>query len=314
MSQLNQNAMQPQNNSGKKTAQILYWVIIAILLGACIFLFMGKNEMTQKFDQLSKDSQTKIDSMKTDRASLQSDFDAASAKIDQLTTQNTKLNGDLEERKAEIEKIQAQIKTILKKENADKNELKKARDMINRLTDKTKQYEERIAQLEKENTNLKNENQVVTKERDSTVSQVIAIKKIGSALNADNIRMEPIHKRKNGKEKETKKAKKVDVLRIKFDIIENHIAESGTKQLYIRMIAPDKTILSNPTNGSGMFSSSNNSQLSYSVEKDINLVKEQPVKDITVDWNQDGDYQRGVYAIEIYSEGYVVGTGNVTLK
>ena len=38
------------------------------------------------------------------------------------------------------------------------------------------------------------------------------------------------------------------------------------------------------------------------------------VKDVTVDWNQDGDFQRGTYKIEIYNSGYMVGSGNVTLK
>jgi len=314
MSQLNQNTQEPYNNSGKKKSQVLYWVIIAALLGTCIFLFMGKNDMSQKYDQLSHDSQTKIDSMKTDRASLQADFDAASAKIDQLTSQNTKMDSALQQSNAELAKLRGQISGMLKKDKINKDELKKARKMIDELTDKTKQYEARIAALEKENGELKQENSTVTHQRDSTITQVVNIKKIASALNADNIRMEPIHKKKNGTEKETKKARKVDVLRIKFDIIENHIAESGTKQMYIRIIAPDKSILSNPTNGSGMFNSSSNNQLSYSVEKDISLVKEQPVKDISVDWNQDGDYQRGIYSIEIYSEGYMVGTGKVTLK
>lgn len=311
MSQLNQNM---PSSSGKKTSQILYWVIIVALLATCIFLFMGKNEMSQKYDQLSHDSGVKIDSLNQDRKSLQADFDAASAKIDQLTSQNTKLDSALQGQNAELSKLRNQIAGMLKKDKLDKKQLAEARAKIDALTDKTKQYEERIRQLEKENGELKQENQVVTHQRDSTTNQVVTIKKIASALNADNIRMEPIHKKRNGKEKETKKAKRVDVLRIKFDIIENHIAESGTKQMYLRIIAPDKSILSNPTNGSGMFSTSAGNQLSYSVEKDINLVKEQPVKDIDVDWNQEGDYQRGIYSIEIYSEGYMVGTGNVTLK
>jgi hypothetical protein len=126
--------------------------------------------------------------------------------------------------------------------------------------------------------------------------------------------MDPIHLRKNGKEKETTKARKVDVLRIKFDIDENRIAENGTKQLYVRIIAPDATILGNPTNSSGMMNTSNGGQLGYSVEKDISLVQGQMVKDVTVDWHQEGDYKTGDYIIEIYNEGYKVGSGNVTLK
>ena len=186
--------------------------------------------------------------------------------------------------------------------------------MINTLNDKSKQYEARIAELEKENATLTGENKTLTKERDSTTTENVAIKKLGSVLDCSNIRMEALHTRKNGKEKETSKAKKADILRITFDIDENRIAESGTKQIYLRIIAPDASIMTSSANGSGMLTTSKGDQLSFSVVKGVPLTQGQPLKNIMVDWKQDGDYTRGVYTIEIYSEGYKVGSGTVTLK
>ncbi|PQJ09846.1 hypothetical protein CJD36_018145 [Flavipsychrobacter stenotrophus] len=311
MSQFNQAGAPEESNKNKP---IIYWVIIAVLLVACIFLFVSKNKMSEENDLNSKRMQGQLDSVRTDRASLQSDFDAASAKIDQLVSQNAKLDSNMQKDKEEMLAMQQKIKSLLGNSKANASELKKARAMINQLNDKTAQYEARIAELEKENGVLTNKNVVLTKERDSTVTQNIAIKKIGSVLHASNIRMEPIHKKKNGKEKETSKAKKVDVLRVKFDIDENRIAESGTKQLFLRIVGPDGTILSTTTNGSGKMTTSKGDQISFSIMKEISLIKEQPVKDVVVDWNQEGDFARGNYMIEIYSEGYKVGSGNVTLK
>ena len=255
-----------------------------------------------------------IDSVKTDRASLQSDFDAASAKIDQLVSQNSKLDSNLQKDKSEILALQNKIRSIMGNSKASKEDLKKARALITDLTDKTTHYEARIAELEKENTMLTNKNIVLGRERDSTVTQNIAIKRIASVLHASNMRMEPLHIRKNGHEKETSKAKKVDVLRIMFDIDENRVAESGPKKVYLRLVAPDGAVLSSSANGSGMMTNAKGDQISYSLMKEINLVKEQPVKDVSVDWHQDGNYDKGVYLIEIFSEGYKVGSGNVTLK
>ena len=315
MSQFNQTTPGgPTPNAGKKNNSIIYWVVILILLAACLYLFMSKNKMAQENESSSKMMMHEMDSVKTDRASLQADFDAASAKIDQLVSQNSKMDSALKGDKEALAKLQAQIKTVLSNKNATQAELKKAREMINSLNDKTQQYEARIAELEKENEQLTGENKVLTKERDSTVTKNIALKKIGSVLHASNIRMEPIHKRRNGKEKETSKAKKVDVLRIMFDIDENRIAESGTKPIYLRIIAPDGTIMGNPANISGMMNVSTGGQLGYSVIKEIALTQNQMVKDVTVDWNQDGDYKKGEYTIEIYNEGYKVGSGKVTLK
>lgn len=310
MSEINESSPQQP----KKNNSIIYWVVILILLAGCVFLFMSKNKMAEDNDLLMKQKQQQLDSVSTDPASLQKDFDAASLKIDQLTTQNAKLDSALQGDKETMAKLRNQINAVLSNKKATLAELKQAREMINSLTDKTKQYEARIAELEKENTVLTGQNKTLTKERDSTVTENVAIKKLGSVLDCSNIRMEPLHTKKNGKEKETKKARKTDVLRIMFDIDENRIAESGTKQVYLRIIAPDASIMSNPANGSGMLTSSKGDQLSYSVAKGVPLTQGQPLKNIMVDWKQEGDYVRGAYTIEIYSEGYKVGSGSVTLK
>jgi hypothetical protein len=275
---------------------------------------MSKNKMAEENEIASKLKQKEMDSVMTVHTSLQKDFDAASVKIDQLTSQNTKLDSALQSDKAEMAKLQAKIKSVLANKNATMAQLKEAREMIASLTDKTKQYEARIAELEKENTKLTGENKVLTQERDEVTTKNIALKKIGSVLHASNIRMEPIHKRKNGKEKETSRARRVDIMRIMFDIDENRIAESGNKQVYIRIIGPENKVLTSATNASGKLTTSTNDKLDYSVMKEIPLTQGQMVKDVSVDWNQDGDYARGTYNIEIYNEGYKIGGGNVTLK
>jgi hypothetical protein len=314
MSQFNQTTPQAPQNSPRKNNMIIYWVVILILLAGCLYLFVSKNKMAEDNKTAMAQEQQKLDSVKTDRASLQADFNAASAKIDQLVSQNSKLDSALQGDKAAMAKLQSQIKTILANKNATQAELNKARELITMLTDKSKQYEARIAELEKENTQLTGENKELTKERDSTVEKNIALKKVGSVLHASNIRMEAIHKRKNGKEKETSKAKKADELRVTFDIDENRIAESGTKQIYLRIVSPEGNVLSTPSNASGSLTNANGQQVNYSVLKNIMLTQNQPVKDVTVDWNQDGDYSKGTYYIEVYSEGYKVGSGNVELK
>ncbi len=314
MSQFSQ-PQQPQQpaNQGKKNSSMIYWVIILILLAGCIYLFVSKNQMAADNSSKEKVEQKRMDSVLTDRAALQADFDAASAKIDQLVTENSRMDSALQGNKSMIAKLQSQIRTILSNKNATQAELKKARELITSLNDKTRDMEARIAELEKENKQLTGDNRTLTKKVDSTSAENVSLKKVAAVLHASNLRMEPIHKRRNGKEKETSKAKKVDILRIKFDIDENRIAESGSKQLYVRIISPEGAVLSTPANASGMMSTTKG-QMSYSILKNIVLTQNEMVKDVTVDWNQDGDYSKGNYTIEIYNEGYKVGTGVVTLN
>lgn len=316
MSQFNQDPQQPQlqQQQPKKNNSIIYWVIIVVLVAACLYLFMSKNKMAADNTEKAQMDQKRMDSVLTDREALQTDFNAASAKIDQLVTQNAKMDSALQGDKTVIANLQAQIRSVLSNKNATQAELKKAREMINSLNDKTKEYEARIAELEKQNVELTGQNQTLTKKVDSTTTENVNLKKVASVLHASNLRMEPIHKRRNGKEKETTKARKVDILRIMFDIDENRITEGGNKQIYVRILAPDGKVLTSAANTSGKLTGSTGTQVEYSVVKNITLAQNQMVKDVSVDWNQDGDYEKGVYTIEIYNEGYKVGSGNVTLK
>lgn len=314
MSQFNQSQLESQEKDDRKKSPIIYWVVILALLIGCIFLFMSKNKMAEETAAYKQQMEAQLDSVKSDRASLQSDFDAASAKIDQLVSENAQLDSNLKKDQAELLDLKNKIASLLKNKKATAKELAQAREMINSLTDKTKAYEARIAELEKENAVLTNKNTVLTKERDSTVTQNIAIKKLGSVLHVSNLRLEPMHVKRNGKEKETSKARKVNVFRFKFDIDENRIAESGTKQLFLRIVGPDGNVLSNALNGSARINTVKGDNINYSIMKEVALVKEQPIKDVTVDWKQDGDYQKGNYSIEVYNDGYKIGAGNVTLK
>ena len=316
MSQFNQITPQepPKSTPAKKNNSIIYWVVILILLTACVYLFTTKAKNAETDNIAIQQKQQQLDSLSTDRASLQADFDAASSKIDQLVTQNAKMDSALQGDKAEITKLQGTIRGILTNKKATQAELAQAKQLISSLNDKTKDYEARIAELEKENTVLTGKNKVLTKERDSTVTQNLAIKKLASVLHASNIRMEAIQKRRNGKEKGTSKARKADVLRVTFDIDENRIAESGSKQIYLRIIAPDGNVLTNPAYGSGMLSTAKGDQLSYTTLRNVPLTQNQQMKNIITEWNQEGDYAKGTYTIEIYNDGFKVGSGAVSLK
>lgn len=316
MSQFNQITPQepPKNTPAKKNNSIIYWVVILILLTACVYLFTTKKEAATQSAATQQKQEQKYDSLSSDRASLQADFDAASAKIDQLVTQNSKMDSALQGDKAVMTKLQGQIRSILANKKATQAELQEAKELIASLTDKSKAYEARIAELEKENTVLTGKNKVLTKERDSTITQSIAIKKLASVLHASNIRLEAIHKRRNGKESGTVKARKADALRVTFDIDENRIAESGNKQIYLRIISPDGNVLTNSAYGSGNLTTSKGEQLGYTTMRNVPLNQNEKLKNIVTEWNQEGDYGKGTYTIEIYNEGFKVGSGEVSLK
>ncbi|RYD55216.1 MAG: hypothetical protein EOP56_16855 [Sphingobacteriales bacterium] len=292
----------------------IYLAIIALLLGTNIYLFMSRNKEVDKNEQLTV-QYTTSDST---RQAVEQDYSAALVRLDELVSKNSQLDSLLSQSNSDVSQLRQEIDAIMRDKNASQADLKRARGLITQLNGKVKTYEERIAELEGENVRLENVNQIVSEERDKTVQQNIGLQqkvRLGAVLHASNIRMTPIDLRRGGrKQKETEKAKRVDVLRIQFDIDENRIAEDGKKDLFLRITGPNGSVLSNAAYGSGVTSTSDGQTLNYTLAKPIDLKQGEPVQNITLDWKQDSDYQKGSYTIEIFNEGYKIGNGTVTLK
>jgi len=298
----------------KRNNTVIYIVIIAILLGVNIYLFVSKNRVTGQRDT----AMSQLDTVSADRDNIKTEYDAALARLDLLVGKNAQLDSIVANQNSEIGRLRSQIQNILSNSRSTAADYARARTLIAQLNKRVKGYEERIAELEADNTRLNKYNEVLVEERDSTVTTNIALSqkvRLGSVLHASNIRMAPIDLRRGGKkEKETTKASRVDVFRVTFDIDENKIAEDGVKELFIRIIGPNGNLLSNAAYGSGVTDTYDGQTLNYTMAKQISLKQGEPVSDIIIDWHQDSDYDRGTYRIEIFNEGYKIGGGSINLR
>ncbi|MBL7684217.1 MAG: hypothetical protein JNK00_12730 [Flavipsychrobacter sp.] len=304
--------MQPQQP--KKNNTWIYVGIIAALLAGNIYLFTNNNKLSNKLEA----SQHEFNAADSSRRAVEADYQAALVRLDELVSKNNVMDSLINDQNGEIAKLKNQINAIVRNGNATKAELGKAKKLIAQLNTKVRTYQERIAELESQNADLTDQNTVLTVERDQAVTENIGLQqkaRLGAVLHASNIRLTPIDLRRNGKkEKETGKAGRVDVMRVTFDIDENRIAESGTKQIHIRISDPSGNLLSNAAYGSGVLTDAEGNDINYTLLKQIALETNSPVKDLTADWKQDSDYQKGTYTIELYNDGYKIGGGSVTLK
>lgn len=302
---------QPANNPPKKNFTWLLLTIIAILLIGNIYLFVSKNKVSEQNSFLITEN-TDINSAKD---TLQLQYDAALARLDDLTGKNAELDNMVNQKDGEIGKLKTEIKSLLTKKNATISDLKKAQSLISTLNGKVKTYEERIAELETKNEVLTTSNTRLVSEKDSVTKEADQLKKLGSVLHVSNIKMEPINQKRGGeKEVETSRARKVDILRIVFDIDENRIAESGMKEIFLTITGPDGVLLSNAAYGSGVTTDADGASLNYTLVKRVNLDKGQNLSNVSVDWKQDSNYKKGEYVITFYNSGYNIGSGRVSLR
>lgn len=310
---------QPQRP--KDNRKLIYGILIVLLLGTWGYIIYDKNQSTQKIATL----QTQYSNVDSARNAIQADYNGALARMDSLTGSNTQLKGQLADRKKDIDKLKDQIRGELAKKNADLNRTRKLVDQLKaQVTDLFAQ----IDQLKQENQQLTASNQQLTTERDTltvqkqAVEQTLAttsaekahVEDVGSTLHASAISIAAINVKGNGKEVETSKAKRADLFRVSFQLDENRIAPSGSKDLYVCVTAPDGRPITMPSNGSGSFTTRDEGDKVFTKQVSVTYTTGQAMP-VSFDWKpENGKYQEGDYKIQIYQNGYKIGEGTKTLK
>ncbi len=135
---------------------------------------------------------------------------------------------------------------------------------------------------------------------------------IASTLNASNISVTPVKDKKNGQEKVTTTAKRVDKLIISFDV-NNRIAQTGQTDVYVCITGPDGKPISVPALGSGTFASRDEGDKIFTAKVPVDI-EAGKTKSVQFAWKQSGAFVPGAYKIEIYHNGFKIGEDTKELK
>jgi predicted nucleic acid-binding Zn-ribbon protein len=302
----------PKNNSNKN---LVIGVLAAALLGTWGYWLYKNNQASQTIHT----QQNQVAMSMTARDSVQLLYNDALTRLDSLTGNNRNLHGQLSDRETEISKLKNNINKILRDKNATQADLARAKKMINDLNDKIAVLEADNARLTGENQQLTANNvqlttekatleqnlQTTTKEKEELTSTV----DVASTFSASNIQITPINVKKNGKEKVSSTAKRVDKLVLTFDV-ENRIAKSGPADMYVIVTAPDGKVITDPS--AGTFNARAEGDKPFTAKQSIDY-EQGTRKGISIPIQQN-DFQTGDYKIEVYQNGFKIGEGVKTLK
>ena len=293
---------------------ILTGILIVALLGTWGYIIYDKNKTKQEKQDLT----TQLVNSDSSKNELQRELNDAALRLDVLKTSNVKADSLLKTKDKDIQDLKNKVQTILNNKNATASQLAEAKRLIAELKGNIETYTAQIEELKTQNTQLTQEKQQVTEERDvanknyDSANQVIKQKEsvidVGSTLHASNFSIVGIKEKSSGKEKETTTAKRVDKLRISFDIDENRITPTGPKDIYVCITSPDGNPVTVDALGSGKFAIRDGSEIPYTKKVQINYVQGQK-QPVTVEWSQNSDFQTGNYKIEIYNNGFKIGEG-----
>jgi peptidoglycan hydrolase CwlO-like protein len=308
------------SSAPKKDNKNTIIILLAIaLVGSWIYFMYAKSQATAVINE--KDAQyATLDSAKNN---VQKEYDDAMVRLDEMTATNNGLDSLVKTRDNELGILKSKFKSLVGKQNATSTDLAEARKLVRELNGRIDDYVKEIERLQGENiqltadkNNLTNENKNLSNNLANTESAKKEAENkvdVGSTLHASNFNIVAINERNSGKEKSTSSARRADKFRISFNLDENRIATSGTKQLFIITKDPAGKVIKEEALASGTINTRQDGQVDFTTKLDVEY-KQSEAKFVSFDLRQADKYTKGNYSIVVYQNGFKIGEGIAILK
>ena len=235
---------QPENSKSifrdRRTKRIITVLVAAVSILLILLVLQSIH---------SKEQMAAFEAKVIEETALRDDLDDLIDEHDLLRNEYSELNDQLFQKDSVIRAYAADIKKLLRSEG----QLKEAKRKIVRLKEISRKYITAIDSLLTLNANLVFENDSVKKANRIIVSRNKTLEQknqlltdrvsTASILKAVDIDVEGLYYRASGREVSTSRANKIQNFRICFTILENKITEAGNKEIFVRILSPDGSVL-----------------------------------------------------------------------
>jgi hypothetical protein len=293
-----------ENQKSNSSLKAIILVLSLLLLGSLFYIF--------KLTTDTKTLQTEVASTKTEKENVLKDLQELKATYDAAIAENTSMSDELIAEREKVVGLMAQ----LEKSKGDASSMAKYKQQFLTLQTKMNSLMQEVDVLKKENTKLttnldstkvvladsKNYNQVLVGQNEELSKTV----EKGSKLSVLNLKTGSYKLKSSGKQIETDKASRVDILKISFTIAENSIAKSGDKTYYVQVIDSKSNVL-----GDKATTSFGDKSLTYSFTTSVKYENK------TVQVSQDlpgKGFEKGTYFVNVFDKAELVSKSSFILK
>jgi peptidoglycan hydrolase CwlO-like protein len=294
-----------QSNSRNSGLKVVVIILALLLMGSLAYVYKLQQDKDAVDSSLSKTL--------TEKEKFQAELESKIAEYDVAIADNTALKGELEEEQAKIMELLEKIK----KSDGSVAELSKYKTQYVKLK---REMDNLIA----ENNVLKENNSKLTKNLDSTNVVLTNAKTANDTLVAKNQNLSKtvekaqrlsvlnlttlaVKQKGSGKQINTDKASKADVLKIGFTIAENQVAKTGDRTYYVQVIDSKNNVL-----GEKKTESFGTTYLPYSFQKTIKYENKtvQVQEDLSVK-----NISAGTYFVNVFDKkGELVSKSSFQLR
>ena len=312
------SANTPENRSNRKLLIGGLLVVLISINGILIYMNYQKKEKTEEQAEIIRVKNTELEDQIKVYEALKADFERQSQELQAMGLENDSLDSQIAAISADLDELRG-----FRKRSYSLADQRRFRDRASAFEQQLKQKDEEIAQLKEdnkvlftENTNLKTtqtqlaDSLTTVKSTNQDLSEKV---KLASRLEAQGLKVNIINQR--GKEKDDNdnefRARRVEKIRVEFNLAKNDVAAKEPKTVYMRLIEPDGAALYNLATGSGSFQI-DGEDMYYTAKRDF--VFDNTQQQLSFTYNKNAAYKKGQHTIELYADDYLIGKTTFTLK
>jgi flagellar basal body-associated protein FliL len=289
----------------KKILIPILLLILLLLLGGIAYLYLN-------LDQQKKANQEMQELAELDKKEMENEYQEFARQYSEMKTQ---INNDSIVAQLTQEQLRTQelLKELQQVKSNDAREITRLKKELATCRAVIRSYVLEIDSLNRLNENLKKENTQVKGQFEEATRQIENLnteksslsQKVAIAAQLDAIGIQMTAKKKNGKT--TDKIKECKTIQVNFSIARNVTASNGIRTIYVRIMTPSGTVLSN----GGTFSYENRN-IEYSMKKAVEYGGEET--SVSTFWNVAEFLQDGTYKVSIFADGNMIGSRSFTFK
>ena len=249
-----------------------------------------------------------------ERMALAVDLEAMKLKYDTISVDNAEMQAKIDEQENELAALLKKVKN----KDYDISKLKAEAETLRGIM---KNYIYQIDSLNRLNQQLMAERNAETQranqaeargqelEGELNVTKDMVSK--GSILSAGEFQNTALFERNSGKQVDTERASKTELIKSCFKVRKNNIAKPGLKKIYLSVIGPDGKVLTG--NASGIITVGGE-DMEYSVTREIDY--QQTDTDVCIYYSAPTGYEfkKGSYKLQLFEGGNLIGQSDLALK
>jgi peptidoglycan hydrolase CwlO-like protein len=244
-------------------------------------------------------------------------LDEIRIELDDKINQIQKLGGDVEDLQKAKAEVESELRSARKRFGKDISELK---DRVEGYEELLELKDVEIDRLKSINKELYTENRTL-KTRQNKLSdsintlaqnkQELASKvALASQLKAENVVVASVNSR--GKENDSPfRSRQLEKLKVEFNISDNKVAPIEGKTIIIRVTDEHGQPIFDVAKGSGTFQLNGREEFYTSAQE---ILFDNTKQKLTFMYEKGSEYASGVYNVEIFTDGYLMGRSQFTVR